>query len=240
MLRDRRHYTVKLNEIVQSFLSDYHYHANALPTELSQLAWIFIDSRNSKMWSGPWSKAHFRNLLANTYRASTVNRALEWWSRGCGFNPHWEQFFDIFFCSSLCRDLSDNREKPEWIKYNAKCCISHKRCLQKMSIIRWYMTKTLLLIEVYIEKCMLDACMRFKPVPHREISSRHQRKLHHLAFNAFMLERRKVFSAIPLRLNAENSAPFKHHCLKYLVEQHKESRIWRCEQHQLGFSLMLA
>ena len=44
-----------------------------------------IDSRNEQsptcgVVHGTWNKAHFINLLANTYQASTVSRALEWWS----------------------------------------------------------------------------------------------------------------------------------------------------------------
>ena len=49
------------------------------------------------MWSSAWNKAHFRNLLLNTYLPSTVSRAFEWWSRGPVFNPHWGQFLTIFF-----------------------------------------------------------------------------------------------------------------------------------------------
>ena len=69
---------------------------------------MILEMTKSIMWSGAWNKAHFRNLLANTYEASTVSRALEWWSRGHGFYLNWEEFLMNFFCSSLCRDLSDN------------------------------------------------------------------------------------------------------------------------------------
>ena len=57
------------------------------------------------MWSGAWKKAHLRNLLANTYKASTVSRAIEWWSEGPGFNPVLGNLWRIFFalpCVEIC------------------------------------------------------------------------------------------------------------------------------------------
>ena len=90
-------------------------------------AWVFmaflkscsIDSkkwRKYKMWSGAWDTAHLRNLLPNTYQASTVSTALEWWSRGHWFNPDWGQFLTKFLCSSLCGDLSDNLTETRIVK----------------------------------------------------------------------------------------------------------------------------
>ena len=54
------------------------------------------------MWSGAWNKAHFRNLLTNTYQASPVSIALEWWSRGLGSKPIGDNFWLNLFCSFPC------------------------------------------------------------------------------------------------------------------------------------------
>ena len=59
----------------------------------------------SKMWSCAWNKAHFKNRLANTYQASTVSRVM---IKGPWVQPPLGKIFDDFFCSSLCKDLSDN------------------------------------------------------------------------------------------------------------------------------------
>ena len=63
------------------------------------------------MWSSAWNKAHFRNLMLNTYLPSTVSRVSEWWSRDPGFNSNGGNFRWISFCSSLYEDLSDYRIK---------------------------------------------------------------------------------------------------------------------------------
>ena len=42
-------------------------------------------------------------------------RRLAWRSRSPGFKPHWGQFLTNCFCSSMCKELSDNlRETPSW------------------------------------------------------------------------------------------------------------------------------
>ena len=44
---------------------------------------------------------------------SDLAQPVEWWSGGCGFNPHWGQFFILFFLSILagcCQDLAENNE----------------------------------------------------------------------------------------------------------------------------------
>ena len=81
-------------------------------------AWIFmtyiksysIDSRNDQ--SPKREVVHETKLTSEIFwpthtRLAQSVRALEWWSRGHGFNPDWGQFWRIF-CSSLCRDLSNN------------------------------------------------------------------------------------------------------------------------------------
>ena len=77
--------------------------ANALPTELRQHSVArlnlhglscSIDSRNDQ--SPKCEVVHDTNLLPNTYQASTVSRALEWWSRDPQFNAHWAQFLVEF------------------------------------------------------------------------------------------------------------------------------------------------
>ena len=62
------------------------------------------------------NKAHFRNLLSNRFLPSSVGKTLAWRSGGSGFNPHWGQFLMIFFCSSLCKDLSDNLTETPIVK----------------------------------------------------------------------------------------------------------------------------
>ena len=70
----------------------------------------------SNMWSGAWNNAHFRNLLPNRFLPSSVVRALESWSGGCEFKPHWGQFLMklILFCVTL--DLSDNLTETPNVK----------------------------------------------------------------------------------------------------------------------------
>ena len=62
------------------------------------------------------NKAYFRNLQPNRFLPSSVGKALAWRSRGPGFNPHWGQYLTIFFCSSLCKDLSDNLTETPIVK----------------------------------------------------------------------------------------------------------------------------
>ena len=96
-----------------------NHYANALPTEPSQhsvtslnlhglykvMLYWFQKWIKFKMWSGAWNKAHFRNLLANTYQPSTASRALDWWSRGHRFNANWGQFLTNFFSCSVQRSV---------------------------------------------------------------------------------------------------------------------------------------
>ena len=97
---------------------------NAIPTEIKStfscqhdplfMAFIkscSIDSRNDQRpKGGAWNKAHFKNLLANTYHASTVSRALEWWSRGPGFKSQLEAIFaEFFFALLICQIMTEIR-----------------------------------------------------------------------------------------------------------------------------------
>ena len=107
--------------------------ASALPTELSQhsvaslnlhclykvmLYWSCSGNEQSPTCEvvHETNKAHFRNLLTNRFLPSSVGKALAWRSRGPGFNPHWGQFLTNFFCSSLCKDLSDNLTETPIVK----------------------------------------------------------------------------------------------------------------------------
>ena len=79
-----------------------------------------IDSRNEQSPTcevvHETNKAHFRNLLPNRFLPSSVGKALAWRSGVPGFNPHWGQFLTKFFCSSLCKDLSDNLTETPIVK----------------------------------------------------------------------------------------------------------------------------
>ena len=70
-----------------------------------------IDSRNEQSPASEVvheaNKAHFRNPLANRFLPSSVGRALEWWSGGCGFKPHWGQFLMKFILFCVTLDLSE-------------------------------------------------------------------------------------------------------------------------------------
>ena len=71
-----------------------------------------IDSRNEQSATckvvHETSKAHFRNLQPNRFVPSSLGRALEWWSEGHGFKPHWWQFLMKFILFCVTLDLSDN------------------------------------------------------------------------------------------------------------------------------------
>ena len=57
------------------------------------------------------NKVHFRNLVPNRFLPSSVGRALEWRSRGCGFQPHWMKFLTkfILFCVKICQIIWQKR-----------------------------------------------------------------------------------------------------------------------------------
>ena len=57
---------------------------------------MILEMIKSKMWSGAWNKVNFGILQPIIYLASTVSRAVKWWSRGPGFNPYWGQFLAEF------------------------------------------------------------------------------------------------------------------------------------------------
>ena len=84
-----------------------------------------IDSRNEQSPTcevvHETNKAHFWNLQPNRLRPSSVGKALAWRSRGPGFNSHWGQFLKkFFFCSSLCKDLTDNLTETPIVKNSMK------------------------------------------------------------------------------------------------------------------------
>ena len=88
------------------------------------------------MWSGAWNKAHFRNLLPNPYLPSSVSRALEWWSRGPGLNPHWggNFFWQIRF-SFLCQCWQDSARIWQYRKtrlFPYKCSVQSCNCHWKV------------------------------------------------------------------------------------------------------------
>ena len=52
------------------------------------------------MWSCAWNKRKLTSENSNRFLPSTVSRALDWWSGGCGFKSHWGQFLTKFI---LCQ-----------------------------------------------------------------------------------------------------------------------------------------
>ena len=79
-----------------------------------------IDSRNEQSPTSEvvheTNKAHFRNFLLNRFLHSSVGRALEWWSRGCGFQPHWGKFLMKFILFGVTLDLSDYLTETRIVK----------------------------------------------------------------------------------------------------------------------------
>ena len=59
------------------------------------------------MWSGAWNKTKLTSQISNRFLPSTVSRALDWWSGGCGFKPHCGQFLTKFILCCVTSDLSD-------------------------------------------------------------------------------------------------------------------------------------
>ena len=57
-----------------------------------------------------------RFKVATVCWLSSVGKALAWRSGGPGFKPHWGQLLMIFFCFSLCKNLSDNLTETPIVK----------------------------------------------------------------------------------------------------------------------------
>ena len=64
---------------------------------------------------------------------SCVGRALEWWSGGHGFKPHWGQFLMKFILSYVTIDLSDNLTEMRQISLSWKT----RLILLKLVILWW-------------------------------------------------------------------------------------------------------
>ena len=75
--------------------------------------WTSLISRVNRAWLyKPW-----RFRLATECWLSSVGRVLAWWSRGPGFNAHWEQFLtNSFLLFALCKDLSDHLSETPTVK----------------------------------------------------------------------------------------------------------------------------
>ena len=106
--------------------------ANALPTELSQhsvtslnlhgfckvMLYWFLEMNKVKhvKWCMEQTKLTSEISCPADLLHCSVGWALVSGSGGPGCNPHWWQFLTIFFCSSPCKDLSDNLTETPIVK----------------------------------------------------------------------------------------------------------------------------
>ena len=68
------------------------------------------------MWSGAWNKRKFISEISNRFLPSSVSRALDWWSGGCQFKPHWGLFLTKFILCRVISDLSHNQTEMHIVK----------------------------------------------------------------------------------------------------------------------------
>ena len=78
----------------------------------------FVNRTQQRVRGLPTSSSWYVRLW---YLHSTVSRALEWWSRGPGSNPHWGAIFDNLFCSYLSDNLTRVQRDDWWSVLQTTC-----------------------------------------------------------------------------------------------------------------------